>query len=128
MKIEHIALGYNTEQEADKFFIDLLGMNKIRTKNVSEDLMQKFFKVKKEFKAILYSSNKVIFEVFITNDKSNAQDAFTHPCLIMENRDEFVSKAIAMGYKVIKVPRLENNSYYLFIKDGFQNLYEIKEK
>jgi hypothetical protein len=53
---------------------------------------------------------------------------FSHSCLLIEQRDEFLSRAIAMGYEVIKVPRDDNNGYYLFIKDGFQNLYEIKEK
>jgi len=33
-----------------------------------------------------------------------------------------------MGYDLIKVPRKDSNGYYRFIKDGFRNLYEIKEK
>ena len=37
-------------------------------------------------------------------------------------------RATSMGYDVIKVPRKEGVGYYLFIKDSFQNLYEIKEK
>ena len=47
MKIEHLALGYNSEEEADKFFIELLGLNKIRSKTVPPELMEKFFSVKK---------------------------------------------------------------------------------
>jgi len=33
-----------------------------------------------------------------------------------------------MGYDIVKVPRKDGVGYYLFIKDSFQNLYEIKEK
>ena len=128
MKIEHIAVGYNSEEEADKFFIDLLGLNKIRSKSVPEDLMKKFFSVKRESKFILYGNEDSNFEVFITNDKSRAQDIFTHSCLLIENRDEFVDKASSMGYDLTKVPRKDSNGYYLFFNDGFQNLYEIKEK
>ena len=128
MKIEHIAVGYNSEEEADRFFIDLLGLKKIRSKSVPEDLMKKFFSVKKESKFVLYGNQDSNFEVFITNDNRRAQDVFTHSCLLIENRDEFVDKTSSMGYDLVKVPRKNSNSYYLFIKDGFQNLYEIKEK
>jgi hypothetical protein len=128
MKIEHIAVGYNSEAEADKFFIQMLGLKKIRSKSVTEDLMKEFFGVKGEYKFVVYGSNLTRFEVFITNDKSRVQDIFTHICLLIENRDEFIKKASIMGYNVIKVPRRENNGFYLFIRDAFHNLYEIKEK
>lgn len=128
MKIEHIALGYNSEEEADKFFINLLSLKKIRSKLVSSDLMEKFFGVKREVKFILYTDDDSKFEVFITDDKSKANDIFTHPCILIENRDEFLDKASSMGFECVKVPRQDNNGYYLFIKDSFQNLYEIKEK
>lgn len=128
MKIEHIAVGYNSEEEADRFFINLLGLKKIRSKSVPEDLMKKFFSVKRESKFILYGNEDSNFEVFITNDNSRARDVFTHSCLLIEKRDEFVDKASSMGYDLVKVPRKDSNGYYLFIKDGFRNLYEIKEK
>ena len=128
MKIEHIAVGCNSEEEADKFFIDLLGLKKVRSKSVPADLMEKFFGVKKEQKFVVYGKNDANFEVFITNDKSKAKDVFTHSCLVIENRDEFVNKAFSMGFNVVKVLRKNGSGYYLFIKDSFQNLYEIKEK
>ncbi|GAH33544.1 unnamed protein product, partial [marine sediment metagenome] len=37
-------------------------------------------------------------------------------------------KASSMGYDVVKVPRDDSNGYYLFIRDSFHNIYEIKEK
>jgi hypothetical protein len=128
MKIEHLAVGYNSEEEADQFFINLLGLKKIRSKLVPEDLMEKFFNVKRETKFNIYGNEDSNFEVFITDDNSKTQDIFTHACLLIENRDEFISKASSMGYDIIKVPRKDGDGYYLFIKDTFQNLYEIKEK
>ncbi|MFX1281305.1 MAG: VOC family protein [Promethearchaeota archaeon] len=128
MKFEHIGLGYNSEEGADKFFLTLLGLKKIRSKSVSSELIKAFFGGKGEYKFVQYAGNEVNFEVFITNDKSSVKDVFTHSCLLVENRDDFLSKSSSMGYDIIKVPRDENNSYYLFIKDTFGNLYEIKEK
>ncbi|MFX1302260.1 MAG: VOC family protein [Promethearchaeota archaeon] len=128
MKIEHIAVGYNSEKESDKFFIGLLGLKKIRLKSVPADLMDKIFGVKREYTFVVYGNEDLSFEVFITKDKSKANDVFTHSCLVIENRDEFVNKASLMGFDVVKIPRKDVEGYYLFIKDSFQNLYEIKEK
>ena len=128
MIVEHIAVGSNSEEEADMFFIHLLGLKKLRSKFVSADLMNDFFGVKDEYKFIIYSSNQATFEVFITNDKSRAHDIFTHSCLLVENREKLMSKASSMGYDIIKVPRKDSNGFYLFIRDFFRNLYEIKEK
>jgi hypothetical protein len=127
IKVDHIAVGYNSEEEADIFFIDLLGLSKIRMKSVPPDLMEKFFGLEQEQKFIVYGNDDSNFEVFITNDMSKANDIFTHSCLLIENRDDFVNKASSMGFDLVKVPRNDGNGYYLFIKDAFQNLYEIKE-
>ena len=128
MKIEHVAVGHNSELEADKFFIELLGMKKTRSKSVPADLMEKFFGVKREHTLLVYGYADLNFEVFITDDKSKASEKFTHCCLLIDNRDEFVDKASSMGYDVVKVPRDDSNGYYLFIRDSFHNIYEIKEK
>ncbi|MFX0140490.1 MAG: VOC family protein [Candidatus Hodarchaeota archaeon] len=128
MKIEHIAVGYNSEKESDKFFIDLLGLKKIRLKSIPPELRDKAFGMKREYTFVVYGNEDLSFEVFITNDNSKARDAFTHSCLLIENRDEFVNKASSMGFDVAKVPRKESEGYYLFIRDSYRNLYEIKEK
>ncbi|MFX1328236.1 MAG: VOC family protein [Promethearchaeota archaeon] len=126
--LEHMAIASNNESESDKFFIELLCLEKNRTFTVSADLMEKFFGISKECKILRYEKGSLSFEVFITNDKSKSNDIFTHSCLLIENRDEFVIKAKSMGFEVIKVPRKDSDNYYLFIKDNFHNLYEIKEK
>ena len=94
---------------------------------VSADKMEQFFGVSKEQNVIRYDNTNISVEVFITGDDSKARDLFTHSCLLVENRDELVRKAKAMQYRVIQVPRPDSDTYYLFIKDNFQNIYEIKE-
>jgi len=126
--LEHIAIAANNESNSDNFFIELLGLEKTRSFIVSADLVEKFFGVNKEQKIIRYEKDSLSFEVFITDDESKAQDTFTHSCLLIEDRDDFVNRASSMGYDIVKVPRKDGVGYYLFIKDSFQNLYEIKEK
>ena len=127
MKIEHIAVASTTKKQADRFFSGLLGLKETRMFSVSADLMEKFFGQNKQQKIITYKNNTISIEVFITEDSSYKKDLFTHTCLLVENRDKFVKKALSMNFPIIKVPRKDGSGYYLFIKDTFQNLYEIKE-
>jgi len=126
MKVEHIAVASNSEVDSDKFFINLLGLRKARSFNVSADLMEQFFGSNKEQRLIRYENDDLSFEIFITDDNSKTKDLFTHVCLVVEDRDEFVKKSLSMGYTTIKVPRKDGDGYYLFIKDLYENLYEIK--
>jgi len=126
LKIEHLAVSSNSEEDSDNFFIKLLGLKKLRSFVVSSDLMEQFFKVKNENKVIRYGNEGVSVEVFITDDKSKALDKFTHMCLVIEDRAKLIDTARQMNYEVIKVPRKNSDVFYLFLKDKFGNLYEIK--
>ncbi len=126
MKIEHIAVCANSEVDSDKFFMELLGLKKSRSFIVSANKMVKFFGVNKDQNFIRYENMNFGVEVIITEDDSKAKDIYTHPCLIIEERDKLVEKALSMGFPVIKVPRDDGSGYYLFIKDNYDNLYEIK--
>ena len=126
MKIEHLAVSSNTEEDSDNYFIKLLGLKKLRSFVVSSELMEQFFKVKKEHKVIRYGNEDVNIEVFITDDKSKVIDKFTHMCLVIEDRAKLIDTARQMNYEVIKVSRKNSDVFYLFLKDKFNNLYEIK--
>ncbi|MFW9771677.1 MAG: VOC family protein [Promethearchaeota archaeon] len=124
--IDHVAVSANSEEESDKFFVSLLGLKKDKVFTVSKNLMEKFFGIKKDQQIIRYSSEKVNIEAFITNKKNKIKGKFTHICFSIEDRNHFLSKAEKMMYKVIRVAREGSDNYYLFVKDAFGNLYEIK--
>jgi hypothetical protein len=126
LKIEHIAVCSNNEEDSDNFFIKLLDLKKERTFVVSDDLVEQFFGVRKEQKIVRYGSDELSVEVFITDDDSKVIDKFTHICLIIEDREKLIEKAKLNNFKIIKVPRKNNDGFYLFLKDNFGNLYEIK--
>ncbi|TFG03952.1 MAG: VOC family protein [Promethearchaeota archaeon] len=126
MKLEHIALASNSEEESDKFFIDLLGLDKVRTFKVSKDKMKQFFDVNDSHNFIRYEKEEFSVEVIITNKRKQVKDKFTHSCILVEDSIKFIQKAAAMGYDTIEVPRDGANGYYLFLRDNFGNLFEIK--
>ena len=125
MKLEHIAVAANSEADADKFFVQLLGMEKARSFEVSDELMEQFFGLKKAHRAIRYEDEHLNAEVFITDENSKVQDIFTHNCLLVEDPEDLLNRGRGMGLETIKVPR-QGPGFYYFIKDFFGNLYEIK--
>ena len=50
MNIEHFAIASNSEGDSDTFFMNLLGLKKERTFEVSEELMEKFLVSRKNNK------------------------------------------------------------------------------
>ena len=128
MKIEHVALASNSEVNSDNFYIHLLKLQKVKSFTVSKELMNQFFGVNTDQQIIRYSNDSVNIEVFITNTNDKSFDKFTHTCLIVEDRDKLVDDARKKGYQVSKVPREGSDIYYLFIKDDFGNLFEIKSQ
>ena len=126
LKIEHVAVASNSEVNSDNFYMNLLKLQKVKSFTVSKDLMTQFFGVNNDQQIIRYSNEVTSIEVFITNNNDKSLDTFTHTCIIVEDRDKLVDDAKNMGYQVIQVPREGSNNYYLFIKDDFGNLFEIK--
>ena len=126
MQIEHTAVASNSIEDSDKFFSELLGLEKVRDFLLPLNLTQKFFGVNKEQRLVRYSNDNISVEVFITDDNSKAKDIFTHQCIIVDNREDLIEKATSMGLEVIKALRKDRDDYILFIKDFFGNLYEIK--
>ena len=126
MSIEHIAVASNSEEDSDNFIIGLLELERTRDFVVSEDLMKNLFNIKKEQKIIRYGNKNLDVEVFITNDSSKALDTWTHTCILIQDREKLVEKAKERGYQIIQVPRKDSHNYYLFLKDGYGNRYEIK--
>lgn len=126
MKIEHIAVAANSEQESDKFFLDLIGLKKARNFSVSADLMEQFFGIIKGTNAVRYEGENINVEVFLTEDDSKAKDSLTHNCLLVEDPEVLLKNAESMGFPIIKVPR-KDTGYYYFILDCYGNRYEIKK-
>ena len=128
MKIDHIAVSSNSEEKADDFFNNLLGLKKVKSFVVSDDLMEQFFKIKREQRIVRYENDVLSVEVFITDDNSQACDRFTHTCLVIEDRVSLIERARKLNIEVIQVPRKDSENFYLFLKDFYGNLFEIKSQ
>ena len=123
--MHHVALVCSSEKNADRFYMELLGLEKSVPKILSAELVRAIFNIESEMTVINYAGEKVRFEIFIA-DQGNAPDAIPlpHVCLEVKEIDKLVEKCRAMGFEVILAPKGER--ILTFILDHDRNLFEIK--
>ena len=123
MKLEHIALSISDYKEIEKFYTNVLGMKQIKNFILRKSLTTKIFGISEDISVFLLQKDKVVFEIFITTEYK--KHAFDHICITIKNREEFITKGLLNGYKVIRIER----EFFdlIFIKDNDGNIFEIKE-
>jgi catechol 2,3-dioxygenase-like lactoylglutathione lyase family enzyme len=127
MRIGHIALVSSSEEKANRFYKEALGLKEIRSTVILASLSKSLFGIDQEFKVIDFGNEQIKFEVFIGNhEEVFPLRKLDHICLEVEDREAFLIKCSGMGFEVLQVPK--GDSLVIFLKDGEGNLFEIKEK
>ncbi len=127
MQIDHCAVPSRTAEDAEAFFAGLLGLKRLYSFRLPGELAVSIFDVNRELEVIRYGNDSLHVEVYLTGETDEEPPAFSHLCLLVKDRDTLARKAEEMNLEVRKVPKMEGNSYYLFIRDQAGNRYEIKE-
>ncbi|TFF90286.1 MAG: VOC family protein [Promethearchaeota archaeon] len=126
-KLNHIALISHSEAESDKFYVDLLGLEKKYTFNVNSKLMNSIFGINKEMKVVRYGNDNYDLEIFITEDLKVDENSISHIGITVEDKEEFLKKSQSLGFRVNKILKKDEDTYYLFVRDASGNYFEIKE-
>jgi len=124
MLLQHAGLTCSTEDNADKFYRDLLGLNKSEPKILPSDLSKAIFNLDAELKMINYMDEHIHFEIFITDQFGTSQRPIEHLCLEVDDLDGFIEKCRSMQVEAARIPKGEKT--LTFIKDFDGNLFEIK--
>ena len=122
--VNHIALQYSDRKKAEIFFTDILGIPKIRSFTLSDQLSEKVFGIEKTIDVDVFDNESVRFEIFITDQKN--KPSFVHTCIEIDNKEEFIKICNKNGLDPYIVPK--GDKELLFVKDFSDNLYEVKEK
>ncbi len=125
MLLRHVGLAVSTEDRADRFYRDLLGLNKSEPKLLPSDLSNKIFGLDAELQIIDYKDENIHFEIFVTNQVHAPSKQIDHQCIEVENIAGFVEKCRGMGVEILQVPKGEKS--LTFVKDFDGNLFEIKD-
>ncbi len=125
MLLKHVGLACSNEGNADKFYRDLLGLNKSEPKVLSAGLANAIFNFERQLQIIDYMSDKLHFEIFITGQPSDGFESIGHQCLAVDDLSGFIEKCREIGVKISQIPK--GDKLLTFIKDFDGNLFEIKK-
>ena len=126
MDLLHVALVASSEERADGFYVDVLGLEKAEPKILAAEISRALFGVDRELTIINYTGEAAHFEVFVCPAAATPAPHIEHACIAVGNLSEFLRRCEAAGVEILRVPKGE--SLITFVKDGDGNLFEIKEK
>ena len=126
MILKHAGLTCSTENNADKFYRNLLGLNKSEPKTLPSDLSKAIFNLDAELLMINYMNEHSHFEIFITHASRPPRRQIDHLCLEIVDLAEFIAKCRSMQVEIALIPK--GDKTLTFIKDFDGNLFEIQEK
>ena len=124
MLLKHVALECSLEEDADKFYENLLGLTKMPAKIIPSALSKQIFNLDFEYKIINYFNDRIQFEIFVSNQKKPESKKVEHVCLEVDELEVFLKKCKGLNVRILQIPRGE--SHLTFISDYDGNLFEIK--
>jgi catechol 2,3-dioxygenase-like lactoylglutathione lyase family enzyme len=124
MMLQHVAVTCSSEKNSDRFYKNLLGLEKSGPKILPSSLSRAIFKVNSELLMINYLGESVHFEVFITGHATNRERQIEHVCLEADDLQSFLKKCNDLDIEISQIPK--GDRILTFIRDYDGNLFEIK--
>jgi len=124
MILRHVALTCSSEENSDKFYKNLLGLEKSEPKTLPRALSKAIFNVDSELQMINYLDEYVHFEIFISSHSMRSVGQIEHFCLEADDLQGFLKKCRNLGVEVSQIPKGDRT--LTFIRDFDGNLFEIK--
>lgn len=126
MLMRHMALTCSSEENSDRFYKNLLGLERSEPKILPTALSRAIFNVNSELTMIHYLGKAVHFEIFITGTSLNASRQIEHVCIEVDDLQNFLAKCRDLDVVISQIPKEDRT--LTFIRDFDGNLFEIKQK
>lgn len=126
MRLKHVGLVCSSEENCDRFYGKLLGLEKIGSKTVTPDMARQIFNLDFEYKIVNYASDTLHFEIFIDEHKAYDDRRIDHICLEFENLEAFLNTCRKLNVTLSEIPR--GDVMLRFARDFDGNLFELKER
>jgi catechol 2,3-dioxygenase-like lactoylglutathione lyase family enzyme len=126
MLLDHVGIVNREENEAVRFYRDLLGLEIIRESVVPPELSGQLFSVNRDIKMFLYGRDNLKIEVFILADVVPPAPAVPHFCILVSDLEGLLQRIKGAGGKVIAGDRGGRVIY--FVEDFSGNRVEVKQK
>ncbi len=125
MRLHHVAVTCSSQENADRFYGNILGLGKIKDSVLSEDLADALFSIAQKCAVVLYGNENMVIEVFVPESPAENRASFVHLCLEVKKRQEFARKCQNNNLTVNRVEK--GDSLLMFVSDYDGNLFEVKE-
>ena len=125
MRIHHVGLSCRREADADRFFVELLGLEKSEPMTTPVALARPIFGIDRDIEKRNYAGDGVLFELFFHDDPLATTDRIAHACLEVALPDALAERARAMGFAVLRVPK--GDGFVVFVEDADGHRFEIKK-
>jgi catechol 2,3-dioxygenase-like lactoylglutathione lyase family enzyme len=126
MKLKHVGLVCRSESVADRFYRDLLGLSKSEPREISAALARPLFGIDGDVASFYYTGDGFQVEVFIHEAAGETPGRIAHACLEVEDPDQLLTRARALGLAVTRVAK--GTGFVSFLDDMDGNRFEIKAK
>jgi catechol 2,3-dioxygenase-like lactoylglutathione lyase family enzyme len=127
MRWGHVALARRSQEEADRFFVGLLGLARTRARDLPADLATAVFGFAEPCRMIDYEGDGLRFEIFVPAAAERpplAPSDYRHVCLQVGDRESLLTRAAQAGVEVRRASRAGRDVAFLADSDG--NLFEIQ--
>jgi catechol 2,3-dioxygenase-like lactoylglutathione lyase family enzyme len=126
MKLKHVAVVCTSEENADRFYADLLGLEKAAPKTIPASLSHAIFGIDSELTIINYALEDLHFEIFIYDGIKEDTDRIEHTCIEVGDLEAFLEKCRALDVEINNIPR--EGKPLIFISDYDGNKGKVSTK
>ncbi|HWR27384.1 MAG TPA: hypothetical protein VN377_02980 [Candidatus Thermoplasmatota archaeon] len=123
-RIQHVALECASQQQADTFFIKVLGIPKVKSTMLPKELCSSIFQIERSVQMETYDNGKARFEVFLTTEPRKS--SFAHIGIAVDNKADFVTRCQRHGLQPFFIQK--EGKQLLFVRDFSMNLFEVLEQ
>ncbi|MBW1666513.1 MAG: hypothetical protein JRI79_04050 [Deltaproteobacteria bacterium] len=125
MKVRHVAVACSSQENADRFYGGILGLEKMKSSTLTGELAKQIFDTPHGCQFVLYAGEEIAFEVFLPEKMPEKAVPYVHTCLEVEDRNNFIRRCGQSGCVVKRVKK--NDSEIIFLSDYDGNLFEVKQ-
>jgi catechol 2,3-dioxygenase-like lactoylglutathione lyase family enzyme len=122
--IQHVAVEYADVSSADAFFIKVLGIPKVKSTLLPQELSASIFNISQAVQMETYDNGTTRVEVFITPEP--VKSSFVHIGIAVDHASEFVTRCQQQGLRPFFVQK--EKKQLLFVRDFSGNLFEVIEQ
>ncbi len=126
MDFIHAGLAASSEENADRFYAGILGLEKAPPKTLAGEISRQIFGIDRELLILNYGDKNVHYEILVHEDFKAPEKQIAHTCIRVEHLKDIVDRCRGAGLKVVQVPK--GDAVLTFVSDYDGNRFELKEQ